>query len=161
VRKHLRAVAILAPLPNDAHETIASATRIHRYGKGETILRRGAAGDSMFVVHEGTVSVRVANEDGGEGVHEVAQLGSGSVFGEMALLTGETRTADVVALTDVTTIEIGKGALEPILHDHPELASALSHKVMERRRHLENLKAEAAAEEETTILSRIRDYFGL
>ena len=114
----------------------------------------------MFVVHDGTVSVRVPDDDG-DGVHEVAQLGSGSVFGEMALLTGEARTADVVALTDVTTIEIGKDALQPILHSHPELAAAISRKVMERRRDLENQIAENAEEEETTILSRIRDYFSL
>jgi CRP-like cAMP-binding protein len=79
----------------------------------------------------------------------------------MALLTGEARTADVVALTDVTTIEIGKDALQPILHDHPELAAAISHKVMERRDALDMIRAENEEEAETTVLSRIRDYFGL
>jgi small-conductance mechanosensitive channel/CRP-like cAMP-binding protein len=156
----LRNVDILSPLSDEAHEAIAGAAKVHFYSKGEAILRRGTAGDSMFIVHEGTVSVRVPDDDG-DGVHEVAQLGSGSVFGEMALLTGETRTADVVGLTDVTTIEIGKDALEPILHSHPELAAAISRKVMERRRDLENQIAENAEEEETTILSRIRDYFSL
>jgi CRP-like cAMP-binding protein len=150
----LREVDILSPLSDSAHEAIADAAKVHFYSKGEAILRLGAAGDSMFVVHDGTVSVRVGDD-------EVARLGGGSVFGEMALLTGEARTADVVALTDVTTIEIGKDALEPILHDHPELAAAISHKMMERRRDLETLRADAAAEEESTVLTRIRAYFGL
>ena len=156
----LRAVDLLSPLSDGAHETIANAAKVHFYSKGEAILRRGAAGDSMFLVNDGTVSVRVADDDGGDGVHEIAQLGPGSVVGEMALLTGEARMADVVALTDVATIEIGKDALGPILRDHPELAAAISRKMTERRRHLEE-QSEAPEEEETTILSRIRDYFGL
>jgi small-conductance mechanosensitive channel len=154
VGKALRAVELLSPLSEDAVDTIADAATVHFYSKGEAVLRHGTAGDSMFVVHDGTVSVRVQDE-------EVARLEPGKVFGEMALLTGEARSADVVALTDVSTIEIGKSALEPILHSHPELAAALSHKVMMRRAQLENLRADAMQEEEKTVLSRIRDYFGL
>lgn len=160
VRKHLRDVAILAPLPDDAHEAIAAATRIHRYAKGETILRRGTAGDSMFVVHSGEVSVRVSDPDE-TGVHQVAQLGPNTVFGEMALLTGERRTADIVALEDVVALEIGKDSLQPVLHKHPELAKAISHQVMQRREHLESLREEEGAGEEESLLSRIRSYFGL
>jgi small-conductance mechanosensitive channel/CRP-like cAMP-binding protein len=160
VRKHLRDVAILAPLPDDAHETIAAATRIHRYGKGETILRRGASGSSMFVLHSGDVSIRVDDPDE-TGTHEVATLGPGSVFGEMALLTGERRTADVIALDDVVALEIGKDCLQPVLHQHPELAKAISSQVMQRRDHLESLLESAGEEEEQSLLSRIRSYFGL
>ena len=155
----LREVDILSPLSDEAHETIADAAKVHFYSKGEAILRHGSAGDSMFVVHGGTVSIRLPDDVSGE-VREVAKLGSGSVFGEMALLTGETRTADVVALTDVTAIEIGKDALQPILQSHPELASAISHKVMQRRTDLDAARA-TTEEEEKTVLSRIRDYFGL
>ncbi len=70
------------------------------------------------------------------------------------------RTADVIALSDVTTIEIDKPALQPVLLDHPELAGTISAKVAERRRGLDSLR-EGDAEEERTILSRIRLYFGL
>jgi len=160
VRKHLRDVAILAPLPDDAHEAIAAATRIHRYAKGETILRHGTAGDSMFVVHSGEVSVRVSDPDE-TGVHQVAQLGPDMVFGEMALLTGERRTADIVALEDVVALEIGKDSLQPVLHKHPELAKAISSQVMQRREHLEALREESGGVEESSLLSRIRSYFGL
>ena len=160
LRRHLREVAILAPLPDDAHEIIAGATRIHRYGKGETILRRGALGASMFVLHSGEVSVRISDPDE-TGTHEVATLGPGSVFGEMALLTGERRTADVVALDDVVALEIGKDSLQPVLQKHPELAKAISSQVMQRRDHLESVLEEEVEEEEMTLLTRIRSYFGL
>jgi len=160
VRARLSEVDVLSPLSEAARETIATATRIHFYSKGETILRHGAAGDSMFVVQAGTASVRLP-DDSPEGWHEVAQLMPGMVFGEMALLTGETRTADVVALTDMTALEIGKDSLQPILHDHPELANSITAKVMRRRGRLDAIRNTAAEEEETTIVSRVKAWFGL
>jgi small-conductance mechanosensitive channel/CRP-like cAMP-binding protein len=160
IRERLQDVDVLSPLSRQSHELIAAAARVHHYSKGETILRRGAAGDSMFVVHSGTVSIRLTapNETGGQ---EVAQLGPGTVFGEMALLTGETRTADVVALTDVVALEIRKESLQPILQEQPELVNAISTKVMQRRDDLDALHAREVEEEERTLLSRIRGYFGL
>ena len=152
--ERLARIDVLSPLPPEAHERIAAASRVHTFAKGETIIRRDSAGDSMFVVHSGEVSVRVDE-------NEIARLGEGDFFGEMALLTGETRAADVVALTDVTAIEIAKDALQPVLFDHPELASAVSDKVSERRGNLDSLKAASREEAHRTILSRIRMYFGL
>lgn len=158
--ERLKDVQIFAPLSDEARMALAKAAKVHFYSKGEAILRHGAAGDSMFVVHEGTVSVRISDESP-VGWHEVAQLGPGMVFGEMALLTGEARAADVAALTDVVSFEISKDALGPILRDNPDLAQAISTKVMERRDHLDELRNANVEEEETTLLSRIRNYFGL
>lgn len=160
ILQRLQEVDVLSPLSSDSHQSIASATKVHVYSKGEAILRAGAAGDSMFVVHAGTVSVRIS-DPGATGGAEVAQLGPGSVFGEMALLTGEKRTADVIALTDVVALEIGKDSLQSILHDHPELAGAISEKVLERRDHLATVRAESEEEQSQTVLMRIRAYFGL
>jgi small-conductance mechanosensitive channel len=155
----LRDVDILSPLPDAAHATIAAAAKVHFYSRGEAVLRSGAAGDSMFVIHSGSVSVRLP-DDSERGWHEVAELGPGSVVGEMALLTGETRTADVVASSDVVTVEIGKESLEPVLHANPDLAAAISEKVMQRRDHLDSIR-NAEKEEEQSVLARIRAYFGL
>jgi len=155
----LHDVDILSPLDDAAHDAVASAAKVHFYSRGEAVLRRGAAGDSMFVIHSGSVSVRFA-DDSPQGWHEVAQLGPGSVVGEMALLTGETRTADVVATSDVVAVEIGKESLQPILHGNPDLADAISEKVMERRDHLAAILSMEKPEEEG-LLGRIRAYFGL
>jgi small-conductance mechanosensitive channel len=160
VQARLGEVDILSPLTETERGTIAAATRIHFYSKGETILRHGAAGDSMFVVHTGTASVRLP-DDSEQGWHEVAQLAPGTVFGEMALLTGETRTADVIALTDVTALEIGKDSLQPILSDHPDLVEAITAKVIQRKGHLDAIRIGEPEEEETSIVSRVRAWFGL
>jgi small-conductance mechanosensitive channel len=152
--ERLARIDILSPLPVESHEGIAAASRIHTFAKGETILSQGSAGDSMFVVHNGSVSV-LSNEK------EIARLGEGDFFGEMALLTGEARAADVVALSDVTAIEIDKDALQPVLLQHPDLAAAISARVSERRGNLDSLKSASHEEAQKTILSRIRKYFGL
>jgi CRP-like cAMP-binding protein len=79
----------------------------------------------------------------------------------MALLTGESRAANVIALGEVVVIEITKDALQPVLHDHPDLAAAISKEVAERRGSLESLRMASNEEAEQTVLSRIRAYFGL
>ncbi len=158
--QRLRDVDVLEPLSDQALQSIAAAVRMHFYSKGEAILRHGTGGDSMFVVHSGTVVVRLP-DDSLTGWHQVAQLGPGTVFGEMALLTGEMRAADVVAMTDVVALEIGKESLHPVLNSHPDLAGAISHQILQRREHLESIRGESREEEELTLMSRIRSYFGL
>ena len=160
VFQRLRAVDVLQPISDQALQSVAAAVNLHFYSKGEAILRYGTAGDSMFVVHTGSVAVRVP-DDSLTGWHQVAELGPGTVFGEMALLTGEMRTADVVAMTDVVALEIGKESLHPIMAVHPDLAGAISHQIMLRREHLESLKSVDREQEELTLMSRIRSYFGL
>lgn len=157
----LHGVQLLGPLSEEALGELAAGADVHYYSKGEAILRAGTAGDSMFAIHSGTVSVRIV-DDSPQRWHEVAQLGPHMVFGEMALLTGEARTADVVALTDVGAVEIRKSSLQPILQSHPELAGALTAKVMTRRDHLEAIRDEhAERDEEESVLTRIRTWFGL
>ncbi len=156
----LRAVDILEPLSDSALQTLAAAARMHFYSRGEAILRHGTVGDSMFVVHSGNVVVRLP-DDSMTGWHQVAQIGPGGVFGEMALLTGEMRTADVVATTDVVAVEITKESLQPILNGHPDMARAISHQIMQRKEHLEAIRGTTPEEEELTLMSRIRSYFGL
>lgn len=158
--KRLREVDILEPLSDAELQPIAAAVNVHFYSKGEAILRHGTVGDSMFILHAGSVVVRLP-DDSLTGWHQVAQLGPGHVFGEMALLTGEMRTADVVSTTDVVALEIRKDSLQPILNDHPDLAGAISHQMMKRKEHLDSLKDIAPEEVELTLMSKIRSYFGL
>ncbi len=158
INRRLQDVDLLKPLSPEEHETLGEATRARVFARGEMILRQGEAGDSMFVVEQGSVSVRVPRDKGSV---EVAQLGAGSVFGEMALLTGEARAADIVALEDVIVLEISKASLQPILLNNPELASGISAKIVERRDHLESSRAVDPVAEQTTLLRRIRSYFSL
>ncbi len=120
--------AVLALLQNlplfhalRAHELRAIATGAIRfvYGPPECIIREHDTGSSVFVVEQGVLDVYIKQSDGSH--LQVAQMGPGSVFGEMAFLTGEPRGATVRAASEVCVYEIGKRTLQPILDERPEL----------------------------------------
>jgi CRP-like cAMP-binding protein len=155
----LRHIEILAPLPEASLQAIRDSARVQFYPVGETIIRAGAEGDSMFVIHEGKVSIRVPDEQGH--LKEIALLEQGGFFGEMALLTGERRTASAVAMSNVQLIEISKDVLQPVLQSNPELVAAITARVLDRRNRLESARSSVHADHHESMLTRIRHYFGL
>lgn len=158
IRRRLSGIDLLDVLTAEQKLALADSVDVVAFSRGETIIRHGDEGSSMFVVHRGQVSVRLVQ---GSRTDEVAQLSEGSVFGEMALLTGASRTADVVAITDVVLLRIEKDALQPLLEQAPELADALSRRMIERRADLSLLHDETGGEAETTLMSKIRSWFGI
>ncbi|MGA7614181.1 MAG: mechanosensitive ion channel family protein [Thermoanaerobaculia bacterium] len=152
-------VELLTPLGAELLEELASSIELRRFATGEAVIRFGDMGDSMFIVHQGALDVLVRER----GVQRnVAHLSEGDVFGEMALLTGEPRSADVIARRDVILLEIHKRSLRPILEHSPDLAAAISAVVVERRARLEIRRPPEVAEaEQMTLVGRIRTYFGL
>jgi potassium-dependent mechanosensitive channel len=97
----------------------------------------------------------------------VAVLGAGNFFGEMALLTGEPRNADVFALDEVEVLEIRKGIIKELFDANIGLAEALSRKMAERQAKLDQYsvaltdQAEKRIEAQKTILQRMKRFFGL
>ena len=159
----IESVEIFAPLSADEKEVVARSAIRSVYAPGELILRRGDPGDSMFVIYRGRVEVRLPGRDGS--MQHVAELNAGSFFGEMALLTGEPRNADVLAASEVETLEIRKGALQQLLDNNSDLAEALSRTITERQLRLDEY-ARAMPDEERrvkaqTVLRRIQRFFGL
>jgi CRP-like cAMP-binding protein len=114
----------------------------------------------MFVVHNGRVSIQVS-ENGRS--RTVATLGEGAFFGEMALFTGEPRTANVVALEETEVLEIGHGAMKSVFDTNPDLVESLSHIISERRQALAASEdfSNADSDESDGILSAIKRFFGL
>jgi len=129
------------------------------YGSGETIVRQGEEGQSMFVVVSGTVSVVL--EPARE---EVARIPTGGYFGEMSLLTGEPRSATVLAVGDVTVIEIGAELFRRLAVLHPEAIEKIGLAAMVRRAGLEQARragAETATVETTTLMTRMKKFLRL
>ena len=102
---------------------LAQAAVSHVFAPGETVIRAGDAGSSMFVVHNGRVSVQI-NENGF--ARSVATLNEGDFFGEMALFTGEPRAANIVALEETEVLEIGHDAMKKVFDTNPDLVESLS-----------------------------------
>jgi small-conductance mechanosensitive channel/CRP-like cAMP-binding protein len=159
----IESVELFAPLSVEEKEVVARAAIRSVYAPGELILRRGDPGDSMFVIYRGNVEVRLPGGDGN--TQQLAALKPGDFFGEMALLTGEPRNADILATSEVETLEIRKGVLQQLLDNNEPLAEALSRIITERQLRLDEY-ARAMPEEERrvkaqTILRRIQRFFGL
>jgi small-conductance mechanosensitive channel/CRP-like cAMP-binding protein len=139
--------------------------RIVHFGKGERLIEQGQDGQSMFILVEGEASVTV--ERNGFQTH-VASLSSGDCFGEMSLLTGEKRSATVVANKDCEVVEIDKAVVAKSLKANPELLNKLSELLAQRQMDNEGiiakqtgtqaLKATQTAYRETFV-DRLRKFF--
>src|SRR5213082_841979 len=130
IADRLSAVDIFAPLSNDELRQLAEATVTHVFAPGETLIRAGDEGSSMFVVHSGKVAVQVSDR---AGPRKVAELTEGNFFGEMALFTGEPRTANVVAMEETEVLEIGHAAMKHLFDTNPSLAESISLTIAERQ----------------------------
>ena len=163
VESMIESVDLFDPLSTEEKRAIAEAAVGHVFAPGELILRQGDAGESMFIVRRGSVEVRLASSNGEP--LRVATLEQGSVFGEMCLLTGEPRSADVSAVEEVEVLEIRKSALQQLLNDNSQLAIALSDRVAERHSKLVEFSRSMAEEEKRmhkeSILRRVQRFFGL
>jgi len=117
---------------------LLAAARFERFGRGEKVIEQGAAGESMFILLSGEAHVHVQSQ-GSE--MRVATLRSGDYCGEMSLLTGEPRSATVVAGTDCEIWEIGKDVLAEILQENEALVKKLSELLAQRRLETEGILA--------------------
>jgi CRP-like cAMP-binding protein len=159
--ERLSAVDIFSPLSPEEIERLAGASMRHIFAPGELVIRAGDAGASMFVVHNGRVQVQVS--EGGV-TRPVAMLGEGAFFGEMALFTGEPRTANVAALEETEVLEIGHAAMKHLFDTNPDLAESISWTIAERRAGLEassRQASETAKTEVSGLVASIKRFFGL
>jgi CRP-like cAMP-binding protein len=131
------------------------------FGPGEVILRQGDPGDSLYVVRSGQVVVQIG---AGTGPKTVATLLAGQFFGEMSLMTGESRSATVVARTDVECYIVDKEAFQEILEEKPDLAGIISD-ILSRRQLALGASTEIAmtaqASQKRELRTRIAAFFGI
>ncbi len=158
---HLAAVELLKPLSDADRADLAAVSHERLYGAGQTIVRQGDEGRSMFVVATGRVRVTT-----GEGRTEVATISAGGYFGEMSLLTGEPRTATVSAVTDCLLLEIGAEDLRRIALVHPAVVDEIGEVVAARRLGLEQSRqvvgvAVDREEAPRSFLLRVRQFLRL
>jgi len=164
----LHQVPVFVPLEAAELEDLSRDCERYDFGRGERIVHQGDPGEAMYVVLEGTAIVTIKTEN--EADREVAQLARGEFFGEMALLTGEPRTASVTAADDLAVLVIHKDALQALLTRRPGLAQEMAEIVEARRQGLRAVQdlRDAAPEKKAAVqrsagelVLRIRRFFGL
>jgi CRP-like cAMP-binding protein len=161
----LKRIAIFAIMDEEHLARIALAMQKREFGEKEAIVSQGEEGSSLFIIEEGLVNVLVKDAKGRN--KWLAHIRPGGFFGEMALLTGEPRTASVQAETEVICYEIDKEILLPIFQENPDLLEKISEKMATRKVQLRKAKkagaepAEVEQKESTSLLQKMRHFFGI
>jgi len=109
------------------------------FGKGQKLVRQGEEGDYMLVIIEGEANVVV---DMGDNTTRVGLLKKEDCVGEMALLTGEKYSANVVANVDTEVVQIAREKMAVVLRESPELLEKLSEILALRKLETEVILAE-------------------
>jgi len=101
-------------------ESLSACVVTRSVKRGTNMFAKGDPGTSLYAVGVGTVKISVPSVDGKDAVFNV--LGKGAIFGEIALLDGNPRTADAIAVTDCELYFIERRAFLPLIREEPEIA---------------------------------------
>jgi CRP-like cAMP-binding protein len=119
----LAAIPFFAGLERDALERLAGSMRSRRFRRGEVIFHLGDPGDALFVIVSGDVKISLPSETGEEAI--LATLGSGAVFGELALLDGAPRSASATAQTATETVVLPRDRFRELIATEAGVRDAL------------------------------------
>jgi small-conductance mechanosensitive channel len=115
----IEAIPIFAALTKDEKRTLAEATSVREFRKGDVIVREGESLTTLMMVRAGVIAMRHENVDSG-------RLAPGDFFGETGLLAGMGEACTLEALTRVTVYEIDQQAIAPLLINRPAMAEDLA-----------------------------------
>ena len=149
----LKAIALFNSLNIDQLDQLLDRHRESSHHVDQVIVMERDWGESIYLLHDGLAKVRTYTADG----HEVVMslLGVGDVFGEMAALEGETRSADVVALTPLRLVKLRVPPFAALLAQEALFALALAKLEASRLRDLNRRFALQTADATTRLLDSI------
>lgn len=129
----LKSIDLFRALPSEELAQIAEIAEEVPFGAGDPVFTEGETGDALYLVVEGAVRVH-------RGDRQLARLGERDVFGEMAVLDSEPRSASVTVIEDAVLLKIGRDDFRDILGERPEIALGVI-KVLSRRLRETNTKS--------------------
>lgn len=129
----LAAIPMFSDLARDSLETLAGMVHFKRFPKGAFVVGQNETGTAMYLLVAGRVKVSLQGPDGRELV--LNHLESPAHFGEMSLVDGQTRSSDVIAMTDVELFSLEGKDLSAAIQVQPKLALTLIATLSRRLRH--------------------------
>jgi CRP-like cAMP-binding protein len=151
--------ALLAACSRDELEDLLSRATVQPMKAGATLMEQGEEGDSLVILLAGEARVSMIASNGREIILDY--VGPGAVLGEIALLDGKPRTANVCALTPGRMIRFTRPAFEAFIERHPRLAIRMMRAMAQRLRQandtIENDRAFAAGPRLARYLRRLAD----
>ncbi len=119
----LSKIDLVRSLPPEEMEDVLVCVQPIQFPSGREIFRKGDKGDALYLIERGQVSILAGDKKGRAST--LAQLGPGNSFGEMALLTGEPRSATAFTVTDTSLLRIDKEHFDELLERSPNLRRAV------------------------------------
>jgi CRP/FNR family cyclic AMP-dependent transcriptional regulator len=116
LRKH----PIFCDLESEAFDQLCRYAKHTTLKRGATLFSKGDPGNSLCAVISGTVKMSISSPDGRSAIFNL--IGPGEIFGEIAVLDGQSRTADATANTNCEIFVIDRREFLPFVRSHPELA---------------------------------------
>ncbi|MGO9017440.1 MAG: protein kinase domain-containing protein [Syntrophobacteraceae bacterium] len=116
-------------VPRQALCDLLNCFKQENFSRGDRIIRQGDPGDYLYILQHGICSVRIEKE--GE-AHKIDQIQDGEIFGEMAIVTGEPRSAHVEAETDSVCWKLSKQDFESVADKYPDIRCFLTELVASR-----------------------------
>jgi cAMP-dependent protein kinase regulator len=123
-------LAIFSTLDKDSFEQLFSRLILKRFVAGDSIVAQGEIGDALYFIARG--EVKVVRADGEKPQVQLARLGGGSLFGEMALLSADPRSASVICDSDVDVLMLTRKDVEALSAEIPAIAGAMARFMRER-----------------------------
>ncbi|MFQ6605794.1 MAG: Crp/Fnr family transcriptional regulator [Fidelibacterota bacterium] len=158
----LQSVPLFGDLSDSSLHKIADQMIIRSYSKGQMILMEESSGETFFILAKGAVKVTRMSDDGREVI--LAMLGEGDFFGEMSLLDGEGRSANIVAIEDSEALTIKRSEFLSILENYPKIAIHLLEELTQRLRRsdqqIESLSLSDAEQRISITLIRLAEELG-
>lgn len=138
-REVLCRLPLLSSLANEELDEIMLQIRVRRYANGEFVIKKGSLADSLMFVLTGSVQVVDYTEDGKEiGLN---LIGQGSFFGELGLIDGYPRSADVIALTASSIAFLPKNRALKLIYGNPKNAEIMLRQFADKIRLLTHYRA--------------------
>jgi type IV pilus assembly protein PilB len=134
----LKNTDIFRDLPDEELLRLSARMIERAYPPNHAIVREGSAGDAMFIIVDGKVEIRKRDPKNNDFDVTITTLGNGAAFGEMALLTGNPRSATVMAAGNTKVLVLMKNDFDVLLHEHQSLSIALSRIVADRIEEMKN-----------------------
>ena len=123
----LQKAPLWAGLTEKELKVIARSFKELKYDSGEVIVHKGETGIGFYLIADGSVEVRSDEK-------VLSKLGPGQFFGEMSILDGQPRSADVVALEPSRCLALTSWSFKSIVSDHPRMALKLLQESVRRIR---------------------------
>ncbi len=128
----LRLVPIFSDLNDETLEQISHLGTQRNYPKDALVVSENETGSALYIIIEGKVKISRRSTDGKEVILSI--LGDSDFFGEMSVIDGLSRSANVVAMEDSVLLIVQRSEFLELLHTHPEVGIALLQELTQRLR---------------------------